>query len=337
MQEGTSFMAQLMKLQDYISRYELDTYRYPSQFVRLKKQQWEKWKESWEQGELLFHEESVQETKDPEKKSLISKVGGLFKRRGKEEEDDDLAELELDLPPSEEDPEMDLKITELPSTEEELKHLFLDQLFHFQLRWASSTLTEKSYVDNSYMSDERLMYFLKRFPDNIFLLYYPVFKFKNAPMEMDIILLTPTEIWCLTFLEEEDGAAYIGTQERFWQKKSGDSDMKVLNPMISLNRMESVIFSIMKHAEAELPIKKGIISRNGYVDYQTSPHNLHLIDKRSHEGWFEKMRASHSPIKNVQLKLARGLLDFCQSTSFKRSGWHADYNPVLPADEEDGS
>ncbi|WP_409251694.1 NERD domain-containing protein [Bacillus sp. SCS-153A] len=325
-------MAQLIKLQDYISRYELDTYRYPSQFVRLKKQQWTKWKESWEQGELLFREEP-EEVEEAEKKSLITKFGGLFKRRERDEEG--LEDLHLYTPQAEEDAEMDLKITDLPSTEEELKHLFLDQLFQFQLRWASSTLTAKSYVDQSYRSDERLMYFLKRFPDNIFVMYFPVFKFKNAPMEMDILLLTPTEIWCLTFLEEEEGAAYIGSKERFWLKKWGDRDMKVLNPLISLNRMESVISSIMKHLDAELPIKKGIISRNGYVDYQMAPNNLFLIDKRTHGDWFEKMRASHSPIKNVQLKLAKGFLDFCQSTSFKRSGWHSDNEQALHPEEEE--
>jgi hypothetical protein len=326
-------MAQLIKLQDYISRYELDTYRYPTQFVRLKKQQWEKWKESWEHGDLLFHEEP-EEVEEEEKKGLMSKFGGLFKRREKDG-GEELPNIEMYTPSAEEDPEMELKITELPSTEEELKHLFLDQLFHFQLRWASSTLTEKSYVDKSYTSDERLKYFLKRFPDNIFLLYFPVFKFKNAPMEMDILLLTPTEIWCLTFLEEEDGAAYIGSQERFWLKKWGDRDMKVLNPLISLNRMESVIATLMKHLQVELPIKKGIISRNGYVDYQMAPHNLFLIDKRTHEDWFEKMRSAQSPIKNVQLKLAKGLLDYCQSTSFKRSAWQSDYEPVFPHDEEE--
>ncbi|MGF2617454.1 NERD domain-containing protein [Rossellomorea vietnamensis] len=325
-------MAQLIKLQDYISRYELDTYRYPSQFVRLKKQQWAKWKESWDQGELLFQEEPEDVEELLEKPSLISRFGGMFKKREKEEESQ---KLEMQTPLVEEDSEMNLRITELPSTEEELKHLFLDQLFHFQLRWASSTIMEKSYVDQSYVSDEKLKYFLKRFPDNIFLMYYPVFKFKNAPMEMDILLLTPTDIWCLTFMEEENEAAYIGSQERFWIKKSGDRDFKVLNPLISLNRMESVISTLMKHLEVDLPIKKGIISRNGYIDYGMAPHNLHLIDKRAHEEWFEKMRAAHSPIKNVQLKLAKGLLDFCQSTSFKRTGWQSDHQHPLREDDAD--
>lgn len=30
-------MAQLVKIQDYISRYQIDLARYPTQFVRLKK------------------------------------------------------------------------------------------------------------------------------------------------------------------------------------------------------------------------------------------------------------------------------------------------------------
>jgi hypothetical protein len=50
--KGSIHMAQLIKLLDYVSRYETDLYRYPSQFVRLKKQQWEKMKQHWKNGEL---------------------------------------------------------------------------------------------------------------------------------------------------------------------------------------------------------------------------------------------------------------------------------------------
>ena len=51
-------MAQLLKLQDYVSRYESDLSRYPSQYVRLKKQQWEKLKVTWELGEIPEPERS---------------------------------------------------------------------------------------------------------------------------------------------------------------------------------------------------------------------------------------------------------------------------------------
>ena len=45
-------MAQLIKLQDYVSRYEQDIYRYPSQFIKLKNQQWDKLKAAYLAGEL---------------------------------------------------------------------------------------------------------------------------------------------------------------------------------------------------------------------------------------------------------------------------------------------
>lgn len=34
-------MAQLIKLSDYVSRYELDLTKYSNQFARLKQQRWE--------------------------------------------------------------------------------------------------------------------------------------------------------------------------------------------------------------------------------------------------------------------------------------------------------
>ena len=57
-------MAQLIKMQDYISRYEQDIYRYPTQFAKLKKQQWDKLKAAYNAGELnqLYSQPDVMET-----------------------------------------------------------------------------------------------------------------------------------------------------------------------------------------------------------------------------------------------------------------------------------
>ena len=47
-------MAQLVKLADYISRYENDLTRYPTQFIRLKRYQWKRIKNQWEHGVDLY-------------------------------------------------------------------------------------------------------------------------------------------------------------------------------------------------------------------------------------------------------------------------------------------
>ena len=50
-------MGQLIKLQDYTSRYEQNIYHYPARFVTLKNQQWEKVQRNWENpyDETVFH------------------------------------------------------------------------------------------------------------------------------------------------------------------------------------------------------------------------------------------------------------------------------------------
>ncbi|WP_044340303.1 nuclease-related domain-containing protein [Rossellomorea aquimaris] len=310
-------MAQLIKLQDYVSRYEMDLYRYPSQFVRLKKQQWEKMKQHWENGDHPPVTPIIKdEVQEEERNSMKEKLFSLFIKKdpGEEEQpistegNDDEIEIEMDS-------HQDI------STEEELKVSFLDLVFDFQLRWASSTLMEKSYVDNSYHYDERLRYLLQRFPDNIFVMYNPVLKIKHAPVELETILITPTGIWCLTFLEFEEGTAYIGSGERFWLKKWGDVETKVLNPIIGLRRMESILHQIIQYAGVELPIYKGVISRNGYIDYPQAPGGIQFLDKRLHNEWFQQQRSSSSPIKSVQLKAAQAIMEYCQTTSFKRLQW----------------
>ncbi|MCA1057387.1 NERD domain-containing protein [Rossellomorea aquimaris] len=307
-------MAQLIKLQDYVSRYETDLYRYPSQFVRLKKQQWEKMKQHWENGEIP-PVPPVKEESDEEKNSMKEKLFSLFKKKDAEEEEDPVTQQ------SDEEIQFEVDANQDIHSEEELKLSFLDLVFDFQLRWASSTITEKSYVDNSYHYDERLRYLLQRFPDNIFVMYNPVLKIKNAPVELETILITPTGIWCLTFLEFEEGTAYIGSGERFWVKKWGDMESKVLNPLIGLKRMERIVHQIIKFAGVELPIYQAVISRNGYIDYPQSPVGIQFLDKRIHQEWFQQQRSSSSPIKSVQLKAAQAIMEYCQTTSFKRLQW----------------
>src|SRR5690625_6170454 len=105
-------MAQLIKLQDYISRYEVDMFKYPSQFIRLKKEHYDKIFDEWQ--------------KELEHASF---------------EEGDI-------------------ILSLPTNELELKQKFLNNIFPFQLEWASSTISEVSFLYISYEYDERLKFYL---------------------------------------------------------------------------------------------------------------------------------------------------------------------------------
>ena len=53
-------MAQLVKLQDYISRYEWNPYHYPAQFIRLKRQNWKKLQEQWEMEKASLYDETFE-------------------------------------------------------------------------------------------------------------------------------------------------------------------------------------------------------------------------------------------------------------------------------------
>ncbi|HET7658609.1 MAG TPA: NERD domain-containing protein, partial [Bacillales bacterium] len=160
-------MAQLIKLENYVSRYELDIYRYPGQFIRIKKQRWEK----------------------------------LHSRREREEA--------LGDPLSHSESEESLKA---------LKREFTEDVFFYQLRWASSTLKEKSFLDPKYRFDSWLKFFLLRFPDNYLVLYRPVFRVRQAPVELDIIMISPMAVWCVTLLQGDDGIVFQGESSRFWRK-----------------------------------------------------------------------------------------------------------------------
>jgi hypothetical protein len=316
-------VGQLIKLQDYISRYELDIYRYPSEFIRLKKTQWEKVKYAWE-NEMLdaFYpsEQRAQESWEwmEEKKSFFSTLKNWFRRSSAQEEERITEEVKQSS--NVEDP-FSFSITTEPKTLEDLKTLFLEKVFHLQLRWASSTLRDESIIDKKYYYDEDLKYFLQRFPDTYLCLYKPVFRLKNAPVELEIILLSPIMTWCITLAEGEEDNIVIGSHERFWTELTNGQEKKRLNPLIALNRMEKIVHAIYQLHDIEFPIKKVILNRRGYIDYRHAPQDIELIDKRRYEEWFSTLRSLTSPLKHVQLKAASSLLNYCHSQYCERLEW----------------
>ena len=320
-------MAQLIKLQDYISRYETDIFHYPAQFARLKKQQWESMRQFWERNrwreELddLSLEESHGEVGE---QGVVQKLRSFF-RFGKEEAA--TAEEEQSI--------FETIQVGAAANLEELRHQFLDQLFTFQVKWASSTVREKSYIDPRYFHDERLRFFLQGLPDSFLLLYEPVLQLKKAPMELDVILLTPTEAWCLSFLEEEEHAVYMGSTEHFWSKRSGEEEGRVLSPLLAISRMEAVLKNLFQRQKLDFPIKKAIVSRNGFIDYPGVPFGLDVIDSRTFPAWFNRMRNMSSPLKTIQLKAAKSVLEFGQTTSVRRPEWDEDHNFLFISEIEE--
>lgn len=311
-------MGQLIKLQDYVSRYEQDIFLYPSRFVRLKKQQWDKLHQAWEEGEFpqAVEEPQTQEWFEEEKEPFLHKIKGLLRKGKQESEQEEVVETEESpFAPT---------FTHRPTTVDELKRHFLEQLFHFQMKWASTTLAEKTYVNKKYYYDDRLKYFLQRFPDTFLVLYHPIFLLKKAPVEVEPIVITPTDIWCISFLEQEESAVFVGSNDHFWTKRNQKQEEKVLNPLLGLNRTEKIVKQVLKMYEIELPVHKVVLSRNGYIDFPAVPYDIKLIEKRNYEQWFQQMRAHRSPLKHVQLKAAQSLLQYCLTTSVRRVEWASE-------------
>ncbi|WP_062354877.1 NERD domain-containing protein [Bacillus kwashiorkori] len=314
-------MGQLVKLQDYISRYELDIYRYPPRFIKLKREQWQKLKHAWETEQWPIYEEELEEMNLSFEKSspkFIQKLKMVF---NKQNEINSIIKEDDYIPTSDEGINIFQKQIERPQNLEELKNLFLQEIFETQMIWASSTITEKSYIDSSYYREEKIKLFLQRFPDTFLLFYRPVFLINRALFESEIILLSPTDLYCISFLEAEDDTVFVGSDERFWEKRGSNETSKIVNPLISLTRTENVIRKLLQAHNIDFPIQKILISRSGYIDYSLIPFGTTIVDKRTFRTWFETSRKMPSPLKHMQLKVAKTLLDYCHTVSVKRQEW----------------
>lgn len=303
-------IAQLIKLKDYVSRYEWNIYRYPSQFIRLKQENWGNLYALWSDqvDKTVPNIPEKEKTKFPKFFSFLKQS----KSTEKEETNKDL----------------------LPDTEMELKHYFLNKLFPLQLKWATSTVTDISFIDHSYEEDINLKYFLNRFPDIYLLMYYPIFNIKKAPVDGEIILISPFGIEIIYLIEVDPKSTIIANDDRTWLIETNHIKEKWISPLISLKRTEHIVQSILKKEEIEFPITKIVLSKINNIVYTSEPFNTKIIGKFQYDKWFIKKRQLNSTLKSQQLKTAGALLKYCLSTSVKRPEWENEENVLSTNDYE---
>ncbi|MGM8213394.1 NERD domain-containing protein [Virgibacillus sp. W0430] len=276
-------MAQLIKLEDYVSRYEWNVYRYPSQYIRLKRENWKKLVQRWQNEQDANHRTD---------KEMQSEEGG------------------------------DLKHPPLPTTNEKLKQYFLDELYPIQLKWATSTVTDVSFTSKNYEKDNLLKYFLQRFPDIYLIMYYPVFNIQKAPIEGEIIVISPIGIEIINILEIASAATIMASSERTWRIDNGNGTFsKQISPLISLKRSEQIIKAILQAYNIEFPVKKTVLSRTNHILFATESYQTRIVGKRQYDQWFKEKRQLSGTLKSVQLKAIEALLKHCQTTSVKRPEW----------------
>ncbi|GGP14277.1 nuclease-related domain-containing protein [Oceanobacillus neutriphilus] len=309
-------MAQLIKLQDYISRYEWDTYRYPTQYIRQKKEQWQRFYSEW-LDPALEEEEQADAENTEEKISILQKWKERFIKAPVVVED---------LTPDEKIVKRKKDLIKVPDTEEELKQVFLDQLLEIQMKWASSTVSQVSIVDSGYYNDSLLRFLLQRLPDTYLVMYRPIFEVKQAAVETDIILITPIGVEILRFVELDTDEVIMAGDERTWTitAKNNEEPIRIVNPLISLKRSEKWIERFLHAENIDIPIKKMVISRTNRILYATSPYQSEIIDKLAFPEWFKDKRSVHLPLKKRQLNVAESLLRNSLSQSIPRPEWEEE-------------
>lgn len=317
-------MAQLIKLEDYISRYEWDAYKYPSRFIRLKREQWDQLNAQRERD----IENASAEPEEPEMQEAVEE--SFFKKWFRRKK----SRLESESPEPEDERVFGRNLARL--SEEEMKHFFLDHLFPIQLKWATSTVSEVSFIKRSYERDKRLKFFLQRFPDTFLVMYYPVFNIRKAPIDSEIIIITPLGIEIIASVEERKGMRIIAGDERKWTVEDGRRKKTILNPAISLKRAEHVVRSILSAEGIDFPIRKTILAEKNQIVYATEPYQIDIIDELRYEEWFKGKRQLNSPLKGIQLKATAALLAQTRTSAVKRPEWEEE-KPYLNASDDDGN
>ncbi|RSL32896.1 NERD domain-containing protein [Salibacterium salarium] len=305
-------MAHLIKIEDYTSRYQHDLQRYLGQFSRLKKEQWENMKREWTKAnQTMSSEETYEESLDDWLEgtdsgfftATLHRLKNLSGKSRKNEEDVE---------------EKEQGHTYKDKSIEEVKELFYEDLFQAQLRWASASLLDESMLDPAYRYDPILRYFVRHLPDNYMIFYYPVFTVGKAPLEMDIILLSPTSIYCLSIINGDANSVFEPSSGRYWNEYVHKEIKRRINPVMSLNRMSSVLRSLLEDTSLQMNLRRIVMSPDSIIDNRLVSTKVETVDKRNIDEWFEKRKRNPSPIKKNQLYAADILLQYALTNSFRR-------------------
>ncbi|MCP3025332.1 NERD domain-containing protein [Halobacillus sp. A5] len=298
-------MAQLIKLQDYISRYESDIYHYPAKYIRLKQEKWKKVKRNWENGQFDGGSHPEQSTELPDHKPFNWKQ--LFSRNKiKEEQWEEPVEEPW-----------------IPGDINELKKYFLDELYPFQLKWASTTLLEKSFIDPGIENEKYLRMLLQRLPDHYLIMYKPVVMLKKAAMEADIIIIGPYHIELVSCIDVEADFISPQSQNKWMIEKDGEQ-RTIFSPLLSLRRTETFLRSIMQTYEHPIDFKLTVLAYDLTISASKEPYLTSYIDKHSFESWLAEKRKLGAPLKHGQLALAENLLKHTRTIAVKRPEWEDD-------------
>ncbi|MCK0471270.1 nuclease-related domain-containing protein [Halalkalibacter sp. APA_J-10(15)] len=283
-------MAHLIKLKDYSSRYQFDIQRYPSQYTRYKKERWYYLKTEWDQLQFDEDRENQEQVVDHNRlRSFFTK----FIRWGHS--------IIPDVNSSDRSAQ----------TLDDVKKQYAHELFKMQIKWATSMKTGELHVDEDFEQDEWLRFFAQQIPDSYFLLYHPVFLYKKAEIDLDIVLISPSEIWCITILDGKEHSVFEARSGRYWFEYIDKTKKQRINPLITLKRMRAVIEERLKESSMTFSIKQVVLCRNGMIDYKLQGTNVEFIDKREFNKWLERLQNHPSPIKHNQMQVATLLLNEC--------------------------
>lgn len=311
-------MAQLIKLLDYISRYETNPFHYPSQYIRLKQENWQRINDLWEM-------ENDKELNSDDNETISENVDnkGFFNwipfRKHNEQEKMGTEKFERSLPKS----------------RDNLTTYFLNELYPFQLKWATSTVSQVSFTDRKFNSDFTLKHFLQSLPDIYLVMYYPIFTVKKATVQGELILISPIGIEIIVLLQESSDAVIYTGDDRTWTIEKGNNTSKIISPTIALKRNEQIVKSILNRYNLNFSIKKTILSKESAILYTNEPYNTSLIGKAEYDTWLEERRNLASPLKSIQLKVIEALLRHCQTVSVRRPEWENDDDRFNSVDVEE--
>lgn len=192
---------------------------------------------------------------------------------------------------------------------------FYDWLYAEQLIWASKTAWSNSPIPEGVREAGWLKTLLRAVDDIAFVLYRPVVMAGTASVQLDSMLITSDQVWCLYPLSGEKGSVFQEQSRRTWREIRSETDRQMINPEVSLARTKSVVSSLLAKKGIAMGVAAAVFTTDGYIEFVHTAADTRFIDRRTCRDWFRRLSIQSTMFKKDQIEAASLLLSLCETGS----------------------
>lgn len=203
-----------------------------------------------------------------------------------------------------------------PLTEKQFQTLLTNRRRIQKLQFACEGATEADMPLLAFLRDYSYRHMLTEWNEHHFFMYRPVVEWNGAMVELSHIIVGPSHIYLVEWLEGDRSIYHVSKQKTWIHQPLKGENKRVVNPLIALTRTEEIVRQFLPSYDGV--IQKVALAPNGYFDHVPETRATQFISRSDYDQWMKQVNARASIVKAQQIRDVATLLDTTAQMPFRQ-------------------